>query len=158
MLYVNRPTLKHIDGLGQDCSNSIAYALGLQQTCTKPSISTCYSLVLPMYSLLGYHGTISTLRQYQTTFQAVLGNIVLTHWGREKMDIFQTTFSNALFFNETIQISIKIWLKFVRKGPINNIPALVWGNGFTPTRRQTIIWTKYYWFTDAYMCHSGLMS
>ena len=115
MLYVNRPTLKHIDGLGQDCSNSIAYALGLQQTCTKPSISTCYSLVLPMYSLLGYHGTISTLRQYQTTFQAVLGNIVLTHWGREKMDIFQTTFSNALFLMKLYKFRLRFdWNSFLR--------------------------------------------
>ena len=29
------------------------------------------------------------------------------------------------FVNENILISIKISLKFVRKGPINNIPALV---------------------------------
>ena len=32
----------YIDGLVQDCSNSIAYALELLQFCTKPSIySTC---------------------------------------------------------------------------------------------------------------------
>ena len=28
----------HIEGLVQDCSNSIANALELQQSCTKPSI------------------------------------------------------------------------------------------------------------------------
>ena len=39
--------------------------------------------------------------------------------------IFQTTFSNAFFFNENVLISIKISLKFVPKGQINNIPALV---------------------------------
>ena len=33
---------------------------------------------------------------------------------------------NCLFFNENVWISIKISLKFVPKGPINNIPALVW--------------------------------
>ena len=38
--------------------------------------------------------------------------------------IFQTTFSNA-FLNENVQIPIKILLKFVPKGPINYIPALV---------------------------------
>ena len=38
--------------------------------------------------------------------------------------ISQTTFSNA-FFNEDIWIPIKISLKFVPKGPINHIPALV---------------------------------
>ena len=32
---------------------------------------------------------------------------------------------NCIFLNENVQISIKISLKFVPKGPINNIPALV---------------------------------
>ena len=31
----------------------------------------------------------------------------------------------CIFFNENVYISIKISLKFVPKGPINNIPALV---------------------------------
>ena len=39
--------------------------------------------------------------------------------------ISQTTFLNAFFLNENVRISIKISLKFVLKGPINNIPALV---------------------------------
>ena len=42
-----------------------------------------------------------------------------------------------IFVNENAQISIKISLKFVPRGPINNIPALV-----QPTRRQAIIWTN----------------
>ena len=53
-------------------------------------------------------------------------NSDLTHWGRDKMDaISQTTFSSAFFFNENVWIPIKILLKFVPKGPINTIPALV---------------------------------
>ena len=40
------------------------------------------------------------------------------------VDIFQTTFK-CIFLNETVGISIKISPKFVPKGPINNIPALV---------------------------------
>ena len=50
----------------------------------------------------------------------------LTHWGRDKMAA--TLADNTLkhkFVNENILISIKISLKFVSKGPINNIPALV---------------------------------
>ena len=31
----------------------------------------------------------------------------------------------CIFFNENVEISIKISLKFVPKGPINNTPALV---------------------------------
>ena len=38
-------------------------------------------------------------------------------------DISQTTFSNV--FNENVWIPIQILLRFVPKGPINNIPALV---------------------------------
>ena len=38
--------------------------------------------------------------------------------------ISQMTFSSA-FFNENVWIPIKISLKFVPKGPINNIPSLV---------------------------------
>ena len=40
---------------------------------------------------------------------------------------------------------MKISLKFIPKGPINNIPALV------QTRQQAIIWTNDDYFTDAYM-------
>ena len=36
-------------------------------------------------------------------------------------DIFK-----CIFFNENVWITIQISLKFVPKGPINNIPALVW--------------------------------
>ena len=50
----------------------------------------------------------------------------LTHWGRDKMAAnILTTFSNVNFLNENIWISIKISLKSVPKGPIDNIPALV---------------------------------
>ena len=50
----------------------------------------------------------------------------LTYWGRDKMarhfpdDIFKW-----IFLNENVWISINISLKFVRKGPINNIPTIV---------------------------------
>ena len=50
----------------------------------------------------------------------------LTHWGWDKMAaISQTTFSNAFSWRKNVRISFKISLKFVPKGPINNIPALV---------------------------------
>ena len=52
----------------------------------------------------------------------------LTHWGRDKI-AFQKHFTDNIFrnifFNEDVLISIKIKLKFVPKGPFNNIPALV---------------------------------
>ena len=53
-------------------------------------------------------------------------NVSLTHWGQDKMAVFsQTTLSNAFFFNENIRISTQNSLKFVPKGLINIIPALV---------------------------------
>ena len=50
----------------------------------------------------------------------------LTHWGREKMAaiLADDTFK-CKFVNENILILIKISLKFVHKGPINNMAALV---------------------------------
>ena len=45
--------------------------------------------------------------------------IELTHWGQDEMDISQTTSSNVFY------AWISISLKFVPKGTINNIPALV---------------------------------
>ena len=53
--------------------------------------------------------------------------------------IFQTTFSNAFFANSNIWISIKISLKFVPKGPVNNIGS---DNGLVLASWQAIIWTN----------------
>ena len=47
----------------------------------------------------------------------------LTHWGRDKMDAIK--FCRQHFQVHFLWILIKISLKFVPKGPINNIPALV---------------------------------
>ena len=58
---------------------------------------------------------------------------------------------NCIFLNENVRISIKISLKFVPKGPINNIPALVQIMAW----RRAIIWTNDGLFTDAYMRHSA---
>ena len=56
----------------------------------------------------------------------VRGRHPLTYWGRDKMDaISQTIYSSAFFMDENIWIPIKISLKFVPEGPVNNIPALV---------------------------------
>ena len=54
-----------------------------------------------------------------------------------------------------LRLSIKISLKFVPKGPINNNPALI----RIMARRQGIIWTNdCYYANDAYMRHSASMS
>ena len=70
--------------------------------------------------------------------------------------ISQTIFWNLL--NENVWILIKISLKFVAKGPISNIPALIqiiaWGrSGDEPLSEAMLIYC-----TDAYMGHSASMS
>ena len=47
----------------------------------------------------------------------------LIHWGRDKWTPFRIF--KRIFLNENVWIPIKISLKFVPKGPINNIPAMV---------------------------------
>ena len=50
---------------------------------------------------------------------------ISTHWGRDKMAaIFQTAFSNTFPWKWKC-MNFEISLKFVPKGPINNIPAMV---------------------------------
>ena len=50
----------------------------------------------------------------------------LTHWGRDKnVRLFADDTFKRIFLNENVRISINISLKFVPKGLINNIPALV---------------------------------
>ena len=51
----------------------------------------------------------------------------LTQWGRERQNgrHFPDDILKWIFFNENVWISIEISLKFVPKGQINNIPALV---------------------------------
>ena len=46
------------------------------------------------------------------------------------------------FVNENFGILIKILLKFVPKGPIDENPAFGLDNGLVPNRRQVIIWTN----------------
>ena len=58
-----------------------------------------------------------------------------------------------IYFNENVWIFIQIPLKFVPKGPINNISALfkIMASINMSTRRQAIIWTNDGQITDAYM-------
>ena len=64
--------------------------------------------------------------------------MALTHWGRHKMAAnFADDMFKCIFLNENVWIWIIISLKFVPKGPINNIPI----------RRQANVWTN-----DDFVC------
>ena len=83
----------------------------------------------------------------------------LSHLLLDKMAaISQTLFSNAFSWMKKYCILINISLKFVPKGPINNIPALVqimaWCQiGAKPLSEPTMAW-----FPDSYMQQQGEMS
>ena len=92
-------------------------------------------LPLPLLDPFKHFDTVS-----QCDFRVFSGNFVDIFWFHSSgpvKHVFNTlrlrqngrhfaddTFK-LIFFNENVRISIKISLKFVPKGPINNIPALV---------------------------------
>ena len=70
-------------------------------------------------SYLGWHGpgSLSTIH--------CLKEAVNTLRPRRNRRYFADDIFKCIFMNENVRISIKISLKFVPKGPINNIPALI---------------------------------
>ena len=81
-----------------------------------------YRLIKPrcMNSLAPGHGPCGC-NHWLVNFQTHINTLRPRQNGRHFAD---DTF-NRLFVNENVRISIKFSLKFVPKGPINNIPALV---------------------------------
>ena len=69
------------------------------------------------------------------------GPVNSPHKGPVTRKTFPNNIFKCIFLNENVSISIKISLKFVPKGPINNTSALVQVIGLAPSRRQAIIWT-----------------
>ena len=57
----------------------------------------------------------------------------------------------CIFVNEKFSISIRIYLEYVPKGPINNKTALVKVMAW----RQPLLWLKLTQFVDAYIRHLG---
>ena len=68
-------------------------------------------------------------------------------------DIFK-----RIFLNENVWISIDISLKFIPKGPIDNVPVLVQIMAWHQPDDKPLSEPMMVWFTDAYMHHSASMS
>ena len=66
----------------------------------------------------------------QSTWDTFIIAALFNNWGRH----FPGDISKSIFLNEIVWISIKVSLKFVPKGPINNIRASV--------RRQVVVWNN----------------
>ena len=94
-------------------------------------------------------GNFAILMKFsKMTAAEVVNTLRLRQNGRHFTDdIFK-----CILLNEDEWISTKISLKFVPKGPINNIPALVHIIAWRAmVIRQTIVWTNEGWFTEAYV-------
>ena len=72
--------------------------------------------------------------------------------------IFQTIFSNAFTWMEIYEIWLKISLRFVPKGPINNIPALIQVIAWRQPGNKPLSDSMMVKFINAYMLHSASMS
>ena len=103
-----------------DCSKSSALAMELLQSCTKPSISSVVQYITDMFimqQLQRWSDSKLTKHSPQLTLN--------TFGPRQNGRHFADDIFKCIFVNENVWIPIKISLKFVPKGPINNIPALV---------------------------------
>ena len=85
----------------------------------------CFFMFFTQYKLLPWNGNFlpseGVFWGFKDWHSSCLCYCCISHWRRDKMAAnYQTTFSNAFFW-------MKIYnsLKFVPKGPINNVPALV---------------------------------
>ena len=152
-----------IEPLGANFSENLIAILTFSFTKMRLKVSSakwrpfCLGLNVSMCIWFSFRGItwvrnnlMRCMHLYSTTM------LQLTHWGRDKMAaISQTTLSNDFFRIIFFLISIKISLRFVPWGLVNNIPALVlimaWRRpGDKPLSEPMI--------TDAYMRHSASMS
>ena len=72
--------------------------------------------------------TVTTLDRFSLVFlrlSVILHHLFNTLRPRQNGRRFADNTFRCIFLNENVRISIKISLKFVPKGPINNIPSLV---------------------------------
>ena len=75
-----------------------------------------------------------------------------------KWPTFRRWHFKRIFFNKNVSISIKVSLKFVPKGPINNIPTLVQIMAWRWTGDKPLTEPMMTQFKDAYMRHMASMS
>ena len=148
-IYIYHSKYDHIDGIMQDRSISIANALEILQSCTKPQI----------YSVLSRH-TRSALKLYWWSISARCRDICRhsdanvrppyaygagtwmvnssAHWTKWP-PLWQTTISNAFSWMKMIEFRFDFyWVQ----GSRLQWAGIASGNGLAPIRRQAIIWTN----------------
>ena len=83
---------------------------------------------------------------------------VITLKSRRNEQHFADDIFKRIFFNENVWISIKISLKFVPKGPISNIPALVQIMAWRRSGDKPLSEPMMVSLPTHKMCHSASMS
>ena len=99
---------------------AVSFALAGIAVCSTPWCSNLVALNIVM-AINGIATSVAQIGQILCTTPQCVNTLRPRQNGRHFAD---DTF-RRIFLNENIGISIKISLKFVPKGPINNIPALV---------------------------------
>ena len=85
----------------------------------------CWSHLLPrIWLLFGFH-RLSTIKKLPWNMMTSVGKFVNTLRPRQNCRHFADDIFKCIFLNENIRISINISLKFLLKGQIYYIPALV---------------------------------
>ena len=79
---------------------------------------------------------------YSTSLDMDIHVLINTLRPRQNDCYFADNIFKFIFLNENVWILIKISLKFVPKGSINNIPTLVQIMAWDPGWHQAIIWTN----------------
>ena len=96
--------LAKINCLVQDCSNSVANALKLLQSCIKPLRS--HQIIMQSLANISLYLAAFTTPGMDPWVQCdkISTHPQLTYWGRDKMvAIFQTTFSNAFSWMKMLE-------------------------------------------------------
>ena len=84
--------------------------------------------------------------------------LILTHWGRDKLDQLRRRHFQVHFLEWKYLISHKNFTEVCSAGSNQHYASIGSHNGLAPSRRQAIIWPNDGKFTDAYMRRSDLMS
>ena len=134
--------IHQIDEWVQERRNSIANALEFCLSWTNPSKSG-HDILHNSWVLAKLLRSPICWNDLHTTRWVCIKQLNLfinTFRPRQDGRHFPDDIFNYIFLNENAWISIKISLKFVPKGPVNNIPSSV--QIMAPIKRQAIIWTN----------------
>ena len=111
-------------GMGNDTYFAKAYIVQRVQPISMMRYFTCYTINCPKFLPVQKFICVMTIMP-ALVLSLIITRILNTLRPRQDGRHFADDTFKRIFLNENVRIAIKISLKFVAKGPINNIPALV---------------------------------